>query len=354
VGLRSRTILCRSAGRHARDLLLPVVLLAAALGSPPAGLAELPETIRRLPPIEAAPSLIPGAPIDPPALLLARDPAQFRAPEEVLPPQGPALTSHKQGFFQKLSYTGTQVFRDGSGGLGIFENEFFAAFALPAPTTDTPLVIIPALEWHLLDGPSYVDLPARLYATYLDFMWLPKVGDRLRGIVSVAPGWYSDFEGGDGGADEFRLTGRGIARYDCIPDQLQLVLGVVYLNRHHNKIIPAAGVIWKPSEDYNFELVFPKAKIARRLSWGPGFEHWVYLTGGFGGNNWSILGTTGDRETLIMKDWRVTLGWERKMNGGAGFLVEVGYVFQREIELPGRSVTYYPDDTLLLRGGFAF
>ncbi len=326
-------------------------LLLAALLAHVAG-AEQPDIIRPLPPIDASISYIPASPIDGPDARLASDPSFLRSPEEVLAPQGPHLTSHKQTFFQKLSFTGTQVFSDGSDGLGILETELFAAFALPAPTTDTPLVLIPSLEIDFVDSPSYATLPSTLYAAYLDFMWLPKFGDRLLGIISVAPGWYSDFEGGSD--DSFRLTGRAIARYDWTPGRTQLVLGVVYLGRVHTKVLPAGGIIWKPRDDWNLELVFPKTKIARRLAWGPGFEHWAYLGFGFGGDNWSVLLPAGDRDKLVMRDWRLTLGWERKMNGGAGLGFEVGYVFSREFEYASTGEVYKPDGTLLLRGIMAF
>ena len=279
---------------------------------------------------------------------VASDPTLLRAPEEVLALQGPQLSSHKQTFFQKLAFTGTEVLPDGGDGLGIFETELFATFALPAPTTDSPLVLVPSLEVDFVDSPAYAQLPSTLYAAYWDFMWLPRITQRLQGIISVAPGWYSDFE--DGGEDAFRLTGRGIARYDWTPGRTQLVLGVAYLGRVHTKLLPVAGVIWTPSDEWNLELVFPKAKIARRTAWGSGFEHWLYLGGGFGGDNWSVLDPQGNRDTLVMRDWRLTLGWERKMNGGAGFGVETGYVFSRDFEYVSSGVVYEPADTLLLRG----
>jgi len=333
------------------SLLLVALCLAASVLTQCAR-AEEPDVIRPLPPIDAMPQLTPVAPSDGPIARLASDPTMLRAPEEVLALQGPHLTSYKKTFFQKLSFTGTQVFADGSDGLGVFETETFAAFALPAPTTDTPLILIPSLEVDFVDSPSYAQLPSTLYAAYFDLMWLPKFGDRLQGVLSVAPGWYSDFE--DGTEDAFRLTGRGIARYDWTPGRTQLVLGVVYLGRVHTKILPVGGVIWKPSDDWNLELVFPKTKIARRLSWGPGFEHWVYLGFGFGGDNWSVRLPNGDHDKLVMSDWRLTLGWERKMNGGAGIGAEVGYVFAREFEYASTSPTYEPDDTLLLRAFIAF
>jgi hypothetical protein len=342
------------------------VLCAAVFNILPTASAQSPGIIRALPPIDAEAPLVrlPAVdtpffrqpPIGEPAFRVASDPTILRSPEEVLAPPnlqltGPKLTSHKNTFFQKLSFTGTEVFPDGSDGLGIFETELFAAFALPAPTTETPLILIPSLEVDFVDSPSYASLPATLYAAYFDFMWLPKFGDRLQGVLSVAPGWYSDFE--DGAEDSFRLTGRGIARYDWTPDRLQLVLGVAYLDRVHTRILPVAGVIWKPRDDWNLELVFPKAKIARRMTWGVDFEHWFYLGGGFGGDNWSVLNPSGTRDKLVMRDWRLTLGWERKMNGGAGFGFETGYVFSREFEYVSSGDVYKPDGTLLLRGFLA-
>jgi hypothetical protein len=327
-----------------------LLLLEALL--PQLACAEHPDIIRPLPPIEADRSWVPDFPRDGPEARLASDPTILRPPEQVLAPQGPGLTTHKQTFFQKLSFTGTEVFPDGSQGLGIFETELFAAFALPAPTTDTPLLLIPSLEVDFVDSPSYATLPSTLYAAYLDFMWLPKLGDRLQGIISVAPGWYSDFEGGS--EDSFRLTGRGIARYDWTPGRTQLVLGVAYLGRVHTKVLPVAGIIWKPSGDWNLELVFPKTKLARRLARGPGFEHWTYLGFGFGGDNWSVLLPSGDCDKLVMRDWRLTLGWERKMNGGAGLGLEAGYVFARDFEYANTGPVYEPDDTLLVRGFMAF
>lgn len=324
---------------------------AAWVGCQRCAHGQQPEIIRHLPPVDATQPLPPWPAADGPQALLASDPREYRVPADILPAESPAITSHKNTFFQKLSFTATEVFPDGGDGLGIFETELFAAFALPAPTTEMPLVIMPALDLQFPDSPSYADLPGTLYGPNLEVIWLPRVGPRLQGVLSVGAGWYSDFAGGD---DGFRLTGKGIARYDWTPDRVQLVLGVLYINRHDTKLIPAAGVIWKPGDDWNFELVFPQTKLARRLTWGPGFENWLYLAGGFGGNSWSILDAAGEPEVLILRDWRVMLGWEQKRNGGAGFRLEAGYVFSREIEFVAQPVTFRPGETLLARGVLAF
>lgn len=338
--------------------LLASVLVVTALATMAA--AELPEPIQPLPPIEADFGSAPVAAGGDPAFRLASDPPAYRTPEDVLatevpPLPGPQLSEYKKSFFQKLSFTATEVLRDGDGGLGQFETELFAAFAVPAPTVEWPLLLSPTLEVTFLDGPDAVALPPRLYAAYLDLMWVPRLSERWLGILAVAPGWYSDFEGS--ADDAFRLTGRALVRYDWQPGRLQIVLGAVYVNRMDSPWIPAAGVIWKPNQDWNLELVFPRAKLARRIGWGLDYEHWVYLGGSFGGNDWSIQrpgNPAGPRDTLALRDWRLTLGWERKLDGGAGLAVELGYVFSRQYELASTGIEYDLDDTLLVRGIVAY
>jgi hypothetical protein len=352
----------RSLARSGTGLLL-VVLLA----SPTVARAQpLPETIQRLPPIEAG---MDGAPrgLEGPTFRMAGDPPELRRPEDVLGPfapgyvplvepadlaDGPHLRPYKDTFFQKLSFTGTQIFKDGSEGLGLFEADVFAAFAVPAPTTKTPLLLIPSLETTFVDGPSALALPSQLYAAHFDFMWLPRVGERWRGMLMASPGWYSDFQGD--ATDSFRFVGQAVARYDWVLDRFQLVAGAAYINRINRRWLPVAGIIWKPTDEWSFDLVFPQGKIGRRIGWGAEHEHWLYLAGGFGGNNWRVERPGGTTDNLALMDWRLMLGWERKRDGGAGVNVEVGYVFSREAEFDSTDTTYDFGATLLLRGIVAF
>lgn len=262
------------------------------------------------------------------------------------------LSSHRNGFFQKLSLTATWLHEGNDPqDFGFTEIDAFASFALPFPIAAWPLVITPGYNMHLLSGPQSTDLPARLHDAYIDFMWLPTFVNRYTLLLAVMPGYYSDFEVRD--ADAFRVTGKGLLIYDAIPDRLQLIGGVIYLGRDNLKLLPVGGVIWNPTDFLRLELIFPKPKLAACVNSGYGFEDWIYTTAEYGGNTYSIERTSTSHDKVTLQDYRVLLGLERKLNGGTGYSIEAGYVF-------GRRVTYLsgggfePDDTFLLRAGIVF
>ncbi|MGE3780107.1 MAG: hypothetical protein AB7F89_23160, partial [Pirellulaceae bacterium] len=204
----------------------------------------------------------------------------------------------------------------------------------------------------LIDGPVAPDLPGQVYEAYVDFLWLPRLSPRWLGIVGVAPSYYGDFEVDE--SEAFRLTGKGLVRFDWIPDRFQVMLGVLYLNRNDVKLLPAGGIIWMPDDARRYELVFPRPKLAHRITVGAHYEDWVYLAGEFGGNTYAIERVGGAADFITLRDIRVTIGLERKKNGGAGYRLEVGYVFGRRVEYDSVTPDIEADDTALVRGGFTF
>ncbi|MBM4005094.1 MAG: hypothetical protein FJ295_17700 [Planctomycetes bacterium] len=264
----------------------------------------------------------------------------------------PKLSSFKSGFFQKLSLQGTWLDRGHADDLGITEVELFATFALPMPVKEWPMLITPYFNQRLLTGPNAPDLPATLYETYVEFLWVPRFNERLIGILGVAPSVYSDFQASD--ADGFRLTGKGLVRYDIVPDRWQLLAGVLYLNRDDIRLLPAGGITWTPNDDIRYELIFPRPKLAHRISFTNTSEDWVYVAGEFGGNSFAVLRDSGLQDKVTLRDMRFLVGWERKRNGGAGIRFEAGYVFARSIEFRSGTPDVEPDPTILLRAGIAF
>ncbi|HZL89690.1 MAG TPA: DUF6268 family outer membrane beta-barrel protein [Pirellulaceae bacterium] len=267
--------------------------------------------------------------------------------------QPPKLKAHRDGFFQKLSLSGTWLYPGTEeADIGFTDIETFGVFALPFPIVEWPLVITPGYNLHLLDGPEITDLPPRLHDAYVDFMWLPTFVHRWTMLLSVMPGYYSDFQVSD--SDAFRLTGKGIVIFDADPERLQLVAGLLYLGRDNLKLLPVGGAIWRPSDNFAFELIFPKPKLAVRLSSGPGFENWLYGTAEYGGNTYVIERVGGAHDKVTYQDFRLLVGFERRLNYGAGFRLEAGYVFGRQVDFASATGDFEPGDTVLLRAGITF
>jgi hypothetical protein len=264
--------------------------------------------------------------------------------------RSPKLSDFKDGFFQKLSLSaawyGNSQEPDDLGGTEI---ETFLTVALPAPIKEWPLFIKPGYNMTLIDGPTITDLPPRLYFAYVEFTWLPQIVHRYRLLLSVAPNVFGDFQ-----ANEFRLTGSGFVIYDWVPDRLQFIAGVLYLNRDNIRLLPAGGVIWTPSDWSRFELLFPKPKLALRYNVGHGYEDWLFTTAEFGGNTWPIERATGMIDDVTYQDYRILVGFERKLNGGAGYRLEGGWVFGRSIEFASHVGDFDPRDTFILRGGITY
>jgi hypothetical protein len=372
--MKRATASLRRIGRAAwasRWLALALIVCRAALAQEGPRLLPLPEvSVDRLLPASrpAGPYLGPPAGIDgPPAIEVLPDAlAPGIGPESNLPPgAGPLadglvagelyyepqkLSEHKSGFFQKLSLS-AGWFGDGSDpeDLGGTELEAFVTVALPAPIKEWPLLITPAIHTTLLDGPTITDLPPRLYFAYVDFMWVPTIVHRWTLVAAVAPSVYGDFD-----ANEFRLTGKALVLYDWVPDRLQVVAGVLYLNRENVQLLPAGGVIWRPAEWARLEILFPKPKLAVRYNVGPGFEDWLFSTAEFGGNSWPIERASGLDDTVTYLDYRLLVGMERKLDGGAGWRLEAGYVFGRSIEFTSGLGNFDPQDTVILRGVIVF
>ena len=268
----------------------------------------------------------------------------------------PKLSKNKQGFFQKFDFTTTYIDGGRVNDMGIAELETFVTVALPFPTTEQPLLITPAFETRFFDGPLTRDVPGEVYSSYVQFLWLPKVGKRWMGIFGIEPGWYGDYKTSN--ADYFRLLGRALVRYEFIPDRLQLVAGLLYLDREDINILPAGGVIWMPTDDWEFEILYPKPKVAYRIrpamSGGRAVEWWAYTGAEFGGDTWTVQRVSGAEDKLTLFDIRVYLGIDRRLDGGSSLRFELGWVFARTLNYLSMPGDLDMPSTVMLRGGLTY
>lgn len=262
----------------------------------------------------------------------------------------------RQGVFQKLLFTGTWLPQLENDSLGWGDLETGVVLGFPFFRRDTPLLVTPRFGVHYLERPTTPDLPDRVYDASIEFRHLRRFGDGPWAMdVAVALGYYSDFEINDDQA--FRVTGRGLAVYESSP-HAKWVLGVAYLNRAGASVLPVAGVIYEPSSDIKWELIFPRPRVAWRLPGGiPGCgdERWFYLGGEFGNGVWSIeRPLTRTLDLMTYRDYRFLMGYERKLIGGLSRRFEFGYVFGRELEFDSATPDVRLDDTLFARVGLTY
>jgi hypothetical protein len=224
---------------------------------------------------------------------------------------------------------------------------------MPAPTVESPLLVTPGFGVSFVDeasGPAGPGLPPRLYDAWLQARWLRKVGERLGVDVAVAPGWYSDFVNDT--AQALRITGHGFGAWEA-SEELRIVAGLIYLDRYDVNILPAGGLLWTPDDGRRFELVFPRPRLAWRISETPQAAHWVYVAGEFGGNQWAVRRTSGVDDVVVYRDYRLLAGWERRPGDlGASWRLEAGWVFGRAVEYyVTDTADFHPDDTFVVRCG---
>src|SRR5437868_4152314 len=150
-------------------------------------------------------------------------------PDHILmaPPQ--KISAYKNSFFQKLSLAVDYLGNEGDpADLGITEVQTFLQVGLPAPIKEWPMLITTGFDLTNIKGPTVTDLPPRLYLAYVDIMWLPQIVKGYTALIDVVPSVFGDFT-----AHQFRLMVKGLLIVDCVPERLQFVGGVLYLNRQN-------------------------------------------------------------------------------------------------------------------------
>jgi hypothetical protein len=272
------------------------------------------------------------------------DPGQPRLPPGV-----------RNGVFQKLLFDATWLAPGGADGLGTNDLQLQPIFALPCPTINSPLVITPGFAVHYLQGPQNADLPPRLFDSYVDFRWLSQITPSLGVDLAITPGVYSDFD--QESSKGFRLQGHGAAAWTW-NETTKLVAGAAYLDRPDVNLIPIGGVVWTPRSDLKFDLIFPHPKISQRILWsgntGDDVQDWAYIAGEFNGDAWAIRRSDGQSDQVVISDYRLVLGMERKIAGGLSSRFEIGYVFGRRIKYTSDTPDFHPTDTVMLRGGLTY
>jgi hypothetical protein len=249
--------------------------------------------------------------------------------------QSTTIRRYRHAALQNVEITGGFLGRDSDNSLFSYAAASVMGVA-PLGHEDRLLVVIPRFRVDWNGSSSGNGLPDTLYSTSLDIGIRWKISADWSLIAGVQPGWYSD---GYSGNNDFRLGGLLLFNHEIFPETLTLSAGIARLDQNDFDIIPAAGMTWIPNSDTRLDLLFPRPKISRRIGHVPWLqEDWVYLVASFGGGTWAVRRESGADDELTMRDWRLSLGVERILDGGSGIYAEVGYVFDRHYEYESEGV----------------
>lgn len=278
----------------------------------------------------------------------------------LLPAEGAELylsrmpTEKRTGLFQKVNFNALWTPKGSKEqDAGMTQLDASLSLAVPFFKADSPLVISPLFQAWLLD-PKYNDFYPRkeYYTTGVDVRWIkPIISNKLTIDLRVTPLYSGTFKGTAKKA--LRFPAHLATIWTCNP-RLKVAIGVAWLDREDDyNWMPMGGVIWTPNEDWNLELLIPRARIAKRIRWfgntaGSDKSDWLY--GGFeiATSAWKEH-TDGETQKIDYSDLRAMIGYERRTAFGMTIAFEVGYMFNRKYEYYPTKTKIEPKDNVFLR-----
>ena len=256
----------------------------------------------------------------------------------------------RTGMFQKINFnTLWAPNTGGSKGLGMTELDLSAMFALPMLTADSPLLLTPKFTTTFFGADGWDET---FHTTGLGMRWIrPIVKDKFTLDIGVGVYYSGDFKAK--GSDTIRVPMHLAGVWQFNP-RTKILLGVVYTDRKDSyNVFPMAGLIWTPNDDLSVELVVPRLRIAQRIRWfgsaaGDEQSDWLYTAFEFGSGSWGWEPVSEVSGRFEYRDLRLLLGYERRTRFGLTLGLEVGYMFDRDVEFD-KFGGWHPSDSVFLR-----
>lgn len=276
------------------------------------------------------------------------------------------FTVQAQRLFQDVGFEHTWLYgkRGDPSDFEINRSEIYSTLAFPFPYfLNAPLLVTPGFAANFLEGPvgdpmppmmmpRGPDLPPRIYDAYLDAAWFPQFTPMIGAELGARTGVWTDFNHVD--SDAIRVLGRGLLKVSITP-QLDILVGVVYLDRVDVKLLPAGGFYWRPTPEWDLYIVFPNPKARKRFATVGNTDWYYYFAGEYGGGSWSV-DRAGTSDRIDINDIRASVGFEWETQTQIRGHIEAGYVWDREIIFADTAMppVFTPDDTFMVRGGVDF
>ncbi|MCB1097148.1 MAG: hypothetical protein KDN22_16365 [Verrucomicrobiae bacterium] len=157
--------------------------------------------------------------------------------------------------------------------------------------------------------------------------------------LRLQPGVMSDFE--DIGSDALTITALGLASYQ-FSEKLSVAGGIYYSqDLGEDRILPALGLIWRPSPQWSLALTAPRFQIAYAPS-----RKWLLTLNAYpSGGSWNIQDPDGEGQVdLNHSAIRTGIGIDHQIGDTPAWIfVDAGMQFLQELELDGSTESFSED-----------
>ncbi len=254
-----------------------------------------------------------------------------------------------------VGYLPARSVSQGSGKFGIFAFDGEVRNNTPLPNGSV-FSLAPQFGLRTWDGPVLAGggtLPNTVYRLATDLEYNTSAAGPWSITLGFNPSLNTDFAQSPT-SNAFNFDARAMLFYRTSP-QLMYVVGVGYLDRVHNFILPYSGVVWTPSDRTELRLLFPESRISHYIGNYFRDDKWVYVSAGFHVEAYQIeIAQPGGntRDQIELSDWRAVLGL-RSENDYISSFIEGGIVFGRNVDFlhsPGFDIS----NGFILRGGLRF
>jgi hypothetical protein len=248
--------------------------------------------------------------------------------------------------------------KDGADRFG--EWAFDLGWKYVAPLSPSPITFSFEQQYdlRLLSGPSSApgtypaNLPGSLNRFGWDFELKTTLPSPLNVVVAFNPSIDSDLQKSLN-RDAFNWDGRAAFMYSPTRE-LTYVLGAVFWDRLHERVLPWAGVIYRPNQYWQFDLTFPQARASVYLWDEFGFKTSLYARIEYHSEAYEIWNpVAGDRDRVELDDWRAMIGIN-KDRGDLAYFFEGGWIFGRHIDYDVSPQGFNVDTGALIRAGVRF
>lgn len=198
-------------------------------------------------------------------------------------------------------------------------------------------------------------LPARAYRIGWDLELATVTQGSYSAQLAFTPSLATDFDSGID-SDAWQFDGRGVLYFQY--PGMTIALGAGYWDRVRDRVIPYAGIIFKPDSIWEWQLMFPQSKVSVFLGNFGGNSSWMYTKAEYNVESYQLMiqrthGAAAVADQIELKDYRVMLGFRSEAMQYSSF-IEAGWIFRRDVRFAGTTPGFSIGDGFIGRIGISF